>query len=271
MGGIPNGLFAVIARQNASDGPSPPPDAGNLILQLNAKLDVFNTGTTQATDGQTVDQWVDASGAGNHLLQSVSGNRMTFQTNELNGNPGLLCDDARPDFMELATTLLNLTGSNFYSIYVLAQPNDVTIPMALLYDGDESTSNRYVSAEIRGDVANDPLSTAMRTGGGSVFLADTSTGVTVNTPFVGSWILDDGTSTSYNTSNKIDDGSEGTGTNDTFPGGTPDKFAIGMLRDSSPGSAFSGLLYYILIYDLVHDSATRTSVFNHMESEFGIT
>lgn len=92
--------IAAIKKQAGGGGdPFSPDDIAGLHLWLKADGLVYNTGTTQATDGQTVETWVDASGEGNDAVQATSGNRPTFQTNEINGLPCLRFDSGRPDFM----------------------------------------------------------------------------------------------------------------------------------------------------------------------------
>jgi len=56
------------------------------VLWLKADGDVYNTGTTQATDGQTVETWADMSGNGRNAVY-FAGTKPVFQTNEVNGKP----------------------------------------------------------------------------------------------------------------------------------------------------------------------------------------
>jgi len=55
------------------------------VLWLAADGDVYNTGTTQATDGQSISTWVDASGNSKDAVPYSAGG--TFQTGEINSLP----------------------------------------------------------------------------------------------------------------------------------------------------------------------------------------
>lgn len=66
-----------------------PLDISGCVLWLKADGDVYNTGTTQATDGQTVSTWKDASGNGRDATY-FNGDKATFETSFVNGKPALL-------------------------------------------------------------------------------------------------------------------------------------------------------------------------------------
>lgn len=69
----------VADLDNTSSGGSfLPTDIAGLQLWLKADGDVYTTGTTQATDGQTVTTWVDASGQGNDSTQATAAKRPVF-------------------------------------------------------------------------------------------------------------------------------------------------------------------------------------------------
>lgn len=71
-------------------------------LWLKADAGVYNdAGSTLATDGQTVQQWNDQSGLGNNATQATSGNRPTFQTNEINTTLPVVRFDGTDDWMQV--------------------------------------------------------------------------------------------------------------------------------------------------------------------------
>jgi hypothetical protein len=70
----------------AAGGSFDPLSITGCVLWLKADGDVYNTGTTQATDGQDVATWVDASGSGNDAT-GYGAVKPKFETNELNGKP----------------------------------------------------------------------------------------------------------------------------------------------------------------------------------------
>jgi hypothetical protein len=61
----------------------------NLIAWFKADTQVYNTGTTLATNGQTVSQWTDQSGNANHLTQNGGIALPVWQSAGLNGKPAV--------------------------------------------------------------------------------------------------------------------------------------------------------------------------------------
>lgn len=51
-----------------------------------------DNGTGTVSNGGTVGRWSDISGSGNHVLQSTSGYRPTYNTGQINGLPTILFD-----------------------------------------------------------------------------------------------------------------------------------------------------------------------------------
>lgn len=69
---------------------SPGNVSNNLRWWLKANAGVYtNNGITQATNGQLVQQWNDQSSVGNNARQTTNGNKPSFATNQINGNPSL--------------------------------------------------------------------------------------------------------------------------------------------------------------------------------------
>lgn len=56
-----------------------PTDIAGCKLWLKGDGSAYNTGTTQATDGQTVTTWVDASGQGNDSVQTTGARKPVFK------------------------------------------------------------------------------------------------------------------------------------------------------------------------------------------------
>lgn len=92
-----------------------PTDVSNLALWLDADLPVYVSGTTQATDGQTVATWTDASGNTNHATEST--NKPTYKTNIVNGK-SVIRFDGTNDKLDLTSTI---TTSGDYSIFAVVQ------------------------------------------------------------------------------------------------------------------------------------------------------
>lgn len=84
------------------------------VLWLKADGDVYNTGTTQATDGQSVSTWADASGAGNNAT-GFGAIKPTFKTNILNGKP-ILETNGTHGYM---TGVMSITGTTL-TVFVVS-------------------------------------------------------------------------------------------------------------------------------------------------------
>lgn len=59
----------------------------NLNLWLKADGDIYNTSTTQAVDGESIETWVDTSTDSRNATQASSAVRPSFYENEMNFNP----------------------------------------------------------------------------------------------------------------------------------------------------------------------------------------
>lgn len=83
----PSPLAGVIAGGRQASSSFSPSDISGLKLWLKADGSVYNAGTTQATNGQTVAEWVDASASGWNATQATETNKPTFVTGAYNGRP----------------------------------------------------------------------------------------------------------------------------------------------------------------------------------------
>lgn len=83
---IPASAILGAARRRNAGGTFNPLSISGCVLWLKADGSVYNTGTTQATDGQDVATWVDASGSGNNAT-GYGAIKPKFETNTLNGKP----------------------------------------------------------------------------------------------------------------------------------------------------------------------------------------
>lgn len=86
---------------------------------------VYNdAGITLATNGQTVQQWNDQSGNGNNLSQSAAGQRPTFNTNVLNGLPGLTFSSGAATHLSSATIALGGTAASAFCVIKGSTPTN---------------------------------------------------------------------------------------------------------------------------------------------------
>lgn len=118
---IGNAITVVTSGANGGDGPGGvgmTDGSSNLILWLRPDEGTFtNTGcTTVTTNGSSVGCWEDQSGSGNHVTQGTAGNRPTFNTNVMNGNPALSFDGN--DYLATITTSILGGNSNYTKVSV---------------------------------------------------------------------------------------------------------------------------------------------------------
>jgi hypothetical protein len=90
----PSSSASASQSPSSSVSPSAPPDSPDdipdLLIWFKADEDVFiDTGSTLATNGQTVQQWNDQSGNAIHASQGTSGDRPTYRTNQINSLPAV--------------------------------------------------------------------------------------------------------------------------------------------------------------------------------------
>ncbi len=113
------GQQMLLAVKPAGGTPFSPSDIPGLMLWLKADGSVYNTGTTQATDGQTVETWVDASGSANSATQAVLGLKPTFQTNEINTSLPVIRFDGIDDVMLTPS----IASTSTLTIFVVTKAN----------------------------------------------------------------------------------------------------------------------------------------------------
>lgn len=82
-------LMMLMRARGAAPSSVQPSDFAGLSAWWKADNDTFVTGTTQATDGETITDWADSSGNGYFLNVASSGFRPTFRANAVNGLPAL--------------------------------------------------------------------------------------------------------------------------------------------------------------------------------------
>lgn len=84
----------------------------NMVLHVDASSGVYtDAGATEATDGQTVQQWSDLSGAGNHVTQAAADNRPTYRATGFNGQPGV--DFLPPSFYGIWAETPEFLGAGY--------------------------------------------------------------------------------------------------------------------------------------------------------------
>ena len=254
------GVLAALARKNAAG--SPITDEANLEARfISDQLVYSDAGTTllnaSGDDGSSVQEWHSTHNSYT-LSQTTAADKPTFQWNEQNGNPGI--QFAASDFMDGSTAITAYP----FTIYIVAEVDDVTNTHALFGIADASASGDYFYISARGADANDPLRFDSRSGGGSTRSATTTTGFSAATAFVGTFRGGSGTDREA----LIDDGSSGTSTDSSTPANL-DQMAIASVPRSSPFGELLGKIYEIRIYLADHDSSTQDDVLAEFTTKWG--
>jgi len=219
-----------------------PLDIAGCKLWFKADGSVYNTGTTQATDGQTVATWVDSSGLANNATEATS--KPSFETNEINGLPVLR----------------------------FASPSRLTLPNDLI----GNTSTVFVVGKSSGSAAGEFIVLVNTATFRAVFAG--SSGITASkcgTYLTGPGWVDGGTSTAYkvytlrtDTASDVkmySNGTLDTSTSGTFPAGTNS-----FIGNDEFGQALTGDIAEIIVYDTALGTTDRQSVESYLTTKYAL-
>ena len=234
-------------------------DEANLTAWFKADGDVYNTGTTQATDGQTVDKWVDATGNGHDVTQATAGNRPLFQAAQQNGLPGV--QFVSSDFLTKGSAVLTAAPM---TVYAVAETSSIDTFQGIVTLVNNTSSVQWLSLNAEVDLAGD-YATWWNRGTGGIQKAFTANSILVNTAFLA--VGQEASATSR--SAWLDGGVGGTNTNSATVTGIND-FNMGMIRDFSPTSPLVGFIYEVRVYNVAHDTTTRNAVEAELNAKWGL-
>lgn len=126
---MPTPLTAWRPKTFQAAAPFTPADIPNLVFHTDARSGVYvDAGTTPCTDGQTVYQWNDDSGEGNHLAQSYAGARPTYRATGLNGLPSV---EYGEDIFMATASFLDDTFDTAASMFFIGDPTAGYVSPAL--------------------------------------------------------------------------------------------------------------------------------------------
>lgn len=116
-----------------------PPNVADLLVWLKADADVYNdAGVTLATNGQTVQQWIDQGGSSYVFEQTTAAQKPTFITGVKNGLPVVRFATTLPDTDRL------IAGT------VFSFPLPVTIFATFVLTTGNSTGKIFTATELLG-------------------------------------------------------------------------------------------------------------------------
>ena len=239
---LTDGQFFTIGTDRTACGPGGV--TVDLELWLRADAEVFNTGTTPATDGQTVNSWADQSASAANATDPS--NLTTYETNTVNFNPAVqFNNDATSLEGTFTTTTAGLTQ------FTAAFFNSASGAADALYEYRGGTSDDrsfFINSRYGGNTA---FSTNITEDAWSFWSVDHPSGTTAN-------IFQNGASfqSSYNTT--LSDAGAGTY-----------NYTLG--DDDTGGNDFVGFLGDVIAYQGTLTSTERRQVETYLAIKYGIT
>jgi hypothetical protein len=217
-----------------------------------------------------VSRWEDRSGSGRHLTQATLSKRPAFITNVLNGKPGILFDGV-DDFLSMLTGLnifQNVSGATMFAVIktgTLSTSSQILI----------QASNGLVAENVRAAlvVAGSSTPKAIRVAGrrldsdSSVTVED-STGLSDNTGYVATGILDYANSNAYVYRNGTLGGSS---TSFQTDGNTSNTASIGAAIGANPLGAsplISSYILEIVIYNRALSAGERSRIEKYLGRKY---
>lgn len=125
---------------------APPTVSANIIARWSAGTNCYNTGTTQCTDGQTVETWTDLSGNGHDATSSS--NKPVWRANILNGKPAVEFSAASSYLYLAIASAYTLGNSSTFRTHVIVADNPS--PVSTTWQGILGTA--ATSIYFRGDI-----------------------------------------------------------------------------------------------------------------------
>lgn len=237
-----DGDFFTIGTARTACGPGG--ITTNLELWLRADAEVFNSGTTQATDGQTVATWADQSAS---AADATDGSSLTtYETNEGNFNPAVsFANDALSLQGSFTTAVAGLT------IFTAANYNSASVQNDALFefDGAGGSNRSFFGDERYGGLT--AFSSPINQDNWNFWAIDHPSGSSAN-------IFQNGASfeTSYST---------------TLAAAGADTYDYVLGDDDTGGNEFTGFLGDVIVYAGTLNSTQRMQVETYLAIKYGVT
>lgn len=241
---LTDGQFFTLGTARTSCGPGG--ITTDLQLWLRADAEVFNTGTTPATDGQTVNSWSDQSA--NAANATDPSNLATYEANTVNFNPAVeFAQDATSLEGTFTTTTAGLT------MFTSAFYNSVSVNNDAIFEVNGpggGSANRSFFADQRYGGTN-IFSSTITEDAWNFWSIDHPSGSTANIFENGGTLV-----SSYNTSLSV----AGTGTYE---------YTLG--DDDTGGNDFTGFIGDLIVYQGTMTTTQRRQVETYLAIKYGIT
>ncbi|MCB9447812.1 MAG: T9SS type A sorting domain-containing protein [Flavobacteriales bacterium] len=235
-------------------GPGGVGDDTNNKIWLSANDAVYSdAGSTDATNGGSVQEWHDRSGNGNNATQTTAGSKPTLATSSINGQ-SVLTFDGSSDWMSIVTGDIPETN---YTEFVIFKSSDATGPFTTIaspatysggaHDRQFGLSSNKMSSRIYN---TEVISTASDYNDNAARIAELQV-----TTGVGQEIF-------------INEASVKTGTK----GGSDFNWESGMvIGGHTAWGYYAGSIAEVILYNKVLNDAQQIIVNNYLSSKYGIT
>ncbi len=241
------------------------------VLWLRADAGVYtDAGTTNAADGQSVQQWNDQSGNNNHAAQTTTANKPVFKSPDATAKPALYFDGANGKYFLNNTTSNLVTAGSARTVFVAARRDCGTHAGGVV--GGELFTFR------RGGLING-LSYGANAYGTPVYIYSDNNGVGNNNASIGSGAIDTafnpvvvtykipaaGAQIQCNLNGIAQTVNQGAGTVTTETGTTG--FTVGD-REDQADLDWSGWIYEVIVYPRSLTNAEIAGVENYLKNKY---
>ena len=270
-GGTFNGTVLTFSNVNLTDGQfftlgvasdlcAPGGVTGNMILWLRGDNQAFNTGTTQATDGQTVATWADQSLATNDA--TADGNPPTFRSNttdNINFLPTLDFDGTN-DRLSLGDLNEIKSGTGDYTMLGVGIRQDANDNYVLGSTGGTNDQELYFGYTSANTTATlDHENNAINLTGLSAFDSPAQTPFLLFGEYDGSGrVIEELRDGSFN---------RNTDSNTTDISGTQTNY----VGDVANTGNYNGLISEVLVYDNDVTDLEKLRIYSYFGVKYGIT
>lgn len=231
--------------------PFSPSDIAGLVLWCESDGSVYHTGTTQATNGQTVETWLDASVLANSPTQASGSLQPLFETAVFGSKPIVRFDGTNDT---LVTPAAPITTSNIFTVvlvFATTASSGNGVVLDLRNSGGPTGPVFYRRGNVFSQYAYQPnvevFGTAVINNGSAHLVVVTSDGTTVNNYVDG--VLD----------------ASGSGFNEAF--NSSNTARMGEAVDV--GSLFAGDIAAELVYSTVANSTQLGQLHTYYSAKYG--
>ena len=226
-----------------------PTDIAGCELWLDAEQGVYkDAGTTLAANNETVQQWNDQSGNGNHVSQSTAVNRPTYKTSGINSKASIDFDGIG-DFMDSTTPVVSAPNT----VFAVFNQTTNTINGGVVWDSDSGDRHNFFWRNSSGFYEAAAVN------------AEVTTISTLTADYIAAVVYNGASSSIHMNGADVGDGSVDLGSNSL------NGITVGALRSNITGWYMDGQIAELVVYNSVLSTADRQAVETYLADKWGIT